>query len=197
MDHGFYQELDDLRKDVPDADFGFLENISVSEERNAFQYLHGFCDEFAAMLSEIYGYEIESARHWETEGFTGKLIHAYCLCEVQGKLAYIDVRGITTDPERFFEEFENEVTYFPGDGSLEDLEGPATIEWWPNKDALFDGDYEGWTDDSLKSFILENSDYYNAVKLDRKKPLDQTIQQAASRTGKSNDAGIVQNHSER
>ena len=158
---GFYVELDKLREEYPGADFGFLENTEVTGETHAHGFLHGCCDEFAAMLSEMYGYEIECVRNAE-----GRLIHAYCIAELEGKKAYIDVRGTTTDPVLFFEEFENELTYFPEDGSImvlnEDLyEVEARIETWKNKDAFFDGEYEGWEDEDIKRFIREQRDYYN------------------------------------
>ena len=161
MKNGFYEELEELRKDVPDADFGFLENTDVTSESNAHNFLHGCCDEFTSMLSEMFGYEIECVRNAE-----GRLIHAYCITEVDGEKAYIDVRGTTTDPVLFFEEFENELTYYPEDGSItvlnDDLyEVDAVIETWKNKDAFFNGEYEGWSDEDIKRFIREQGNYYN------------------------------------
>ncbi len=190
MKQGFYDELDELRKEDSDACFRFLENIVVSADQNAFDYLHGLCPDFAAMLSDIYGYAIETVRHWEEEGCYGRLVHAYCVTEIQGETAYVDVRGITTDPVLFFEEFENEITYDPRDDELWDLEGPATVEWWENKDALFDGDFEGWTDEYIKAFILMNANCYDVAKLDRKKPLDMTIEQASSQSIKAIDSVV-------
>lgn len=161
LKNGFYEELEELQKDWPGSDFGFLENTDVTKESNAYNFLHGCCDEFAAMLSEMYGYGIECVRNAE-----GRLIHAYCVTEVDGKKAYIDARGTTTDPVLFFEEFENELTYFPEDGAItvlnDDLyEFPAEIETWKNKDEFFDGEYEGWSDEDIKSFIREQGEYYN------------------------------------
>ena len=167
MKQGFYMELDELRRDAPDANFGFLENVAVSEDLNAFNFLHGFCPDFTAMLSDIYGYEIVAIRHWDEEDVTGKLIHAYCISEHQGETFFIDVRGITNDPVLFFEEFENEVTYYPKDGKLWDLEGPVGVESWPNKDSLFDGDYEGWADDKIREFIFMNASCYSPAAIQK------------------------------
>lgn len=185
MKIGFYEELDLLRAEYPDADFGFLENVMVADNRNAMNFLHGFCDEFAASLSDIFGYEIECIRHFDEDDVVGKLIHVYCVAEIHGETAYIDVRGITTDPELFFEEFENEVTYYAHDDELWDLDGPAVVERWPCKDELFAGDYEGWSDESICQFILSNAGYYNVAALERKESLDSKIVQASFRTAGS------------
>ena len=184
MHNGFYKELDELRKDDPEADFGCLENVDVTPDRNAFRFLHGFCDEFAAMLSDVYGYEIEAVRHFDEDGFGGKLIHAYCVSEIAGEKAYIDIRGITTDVEKFFEAFENEVTYYP-DGELWDLEGQATMERWASKDELFDGDYEGWSNEDIRQFIFNNGSYYNVaaqeLEEERKPSLEDKIREAGQK----------------
>lgn len=170
---GFYEELDELRKDYGEADFGFLENEKVTKEDYAFDFLHGSCDEFAAMLNEMYGYPIECVRYPGDETLEGKLIHAYCVTDLHGEKAYIDIRGITTDPVLFYEEFENELTYFPEDGSIytlndEGYEVKAKLEHWDNKEVLFDGDYEGWTDEEIKGFILEHREYYDISRIREK-----------------------------
>ena len=157
---GFYKELEELRNDCSEANFCFLENIKVTSKNNAYNYLHGRCDKFAAMLSEMYGYEIECIRNADN-----KLIHAYCVGEMNGEKAYIDVRGITTDPVLFYEEFEDELTYYPEydivyvstDKGYELL---AKIEVCKNKDELFDGGFEGWKDEELREFIRLNCHYY-------------------------------------
>lgn len=161
MINGFYEELNELQKDYPESDFGFLENTDVTSESNAHNFLHGCCDEFAAMLSEMYGYEIECVRNAE-----GRLVHAYCITEIGGEKAYIDVRGTTTNPVLFFEEFENEITYYPEDGTIMTLnddsyEVEAKTETWKDKDSFFDGEYEGWSDEDIKQFIREQGIYYN------------------------------------
>lgn len=166
MKKGFYEELDELRKEDEEACFGFLENEQVTDGVYAYQFLHGDCPDFAAMLNGVYGYPIECVRYPDEDNVGGKLIHAYCVANFNGEKAYIDVRGMTTDPVLFYEEFENELTYFPKDGTMyctddEGYEVPVKLEIWENKDVLFDGDYEGWTDEEIKRFILDYADYYD------------------------------------
>ena len=71
---GFYEELKNLKEDAPNADFGFLRNLDVTSETTAFGFIHGCCEEFAAMLADAYGYEIECVRN-----ANHRLIHAYCV----------------------------------------------------------------------------------------------------------------------
>lgn len=118
MKNGYYLELDELLEDDNNANFGFLENISHSSKMNAYNYLHGYCDDFAMALSEAFGYEIETVHNGD-----GKLIHAYCVDNTCGKTVYIDIRGITSDLKLFYEEFENELTYYSGGIIVYDEEG--------------------------------------------------------------------------
>lgn len=170
MKNGFYNELDELNNEDNNANFGFLENIIVSEEDNAFNFLHGDCGLFAAMLSDIYGYEIECIRETDDDGFPCKLIHAYCVANINNEKAYIDVRGITTDSVLFYEEFENQITYFKETNSFlfvdyEGYEKYAIVEHFKCKDEMFDGDLEGWTDGDIKKFIYNYRDYYDVEKV--------------------------------
>ena len=166
---GFYEELDELRKEYEEADFGFLENEVVNHKNHAFHFLHGNCADFAAMLSEVYGYPIECIRYPGADTTEGKLIHAYCVTNFHGKKAYIDVRGITTDPMLFFKEFEDEVTYFPEDGSMyctnnDGYNVEVKLERWLNKNVFAEGDYGDWTDEEIKEFIERYRDYYDVRK---------------------------------
>ena len=198
MKVGFYEELDELRKDYGEADFGFLENEKVTKEDYAFDFLHGSCDEFAAMLNEMYGYPIECVRYPGDETVEGKLIHAYCVTDLHGEKAYIDIRGITTDPVLFYEEFENELTYFPEDGSIytlddEGYEVKARIEHWDNKEVLFDGDYEGWTDEEIKGFIEGYRDYYDIAKVKEKFIMTEKLYRfMLAFDGEMQDVGVLQ-----
>lgn len=158
---GFYDELNNLQKDETEADFGFLENVDVTSENDAYDYLHGCCEEFAAILSDIYGYEIECVRN-----ANNRLIHAYCIGYIGDEKAYIDIRGITTDKTLFFEEFDNEMYYYAEQDVylVEDDEGyelEAPVESWPSKNELFDGDYEDWDDGDIRKFISDNASYYD------------------------------------
>lgn len=159
---GFYSELDELRRDDVSASFGFLENLRVTSESSAFNFLHGCCDEFAAMLSDVFGYEIECVRNAD-----GRLIHAYCISNIGPEKVYIDIRGITTDPELFFSEFKNELYYYSPTGSVlvEDEDGreiDAERNVWVSKNELFEGEYEGWDDPEVMSFIKDYADYYDS-----------------------------------
>lgn len=115
MHYGFYEELDSLLEDYGDSDFGFLENINISCEDpvgvfdtkinrhiNAYDFLHGYCNEFAYMLNEKYGYPI-----YEIVDHTGTLIHSFARLDQNNIHYFIDVRGITTDYHEFISEFEN------------------------------------------------------------------------------------------
>lgn len=169
MKNGFYNELDELKAEDNESDFGFLENVTVSEDDNAFNFLHGDCGLFAAMLSDIYGYEIECIRETRDDE-PGKLIHAYCVAKINNEKAYIDVRGITTDVEIFYEEFENQMTYFKESNSFlfvdyEGYEKEPFVEHFKCKDEMFGGDLEDWTDDDIKKFIYDYRDYYDVSKV--------------------------------
>lgn len=104
MKNGFYRELDEIRVDDPDADFVFLEVVCNMGRFRAFDFLHGYCLDFALVLSDELGYKIETLRDPD-----GNLIHAYCIAEEEGQKLYIDVRGVTNDSALFFEEFQNEL----------------------------------------------------------------------------------------
>ncbi len=118
MRNGFYKELDEIRKEDPELyngvyDFSFMENCEgidgegfndVDEEGirfNAFDFLHGYCNEFADFLHKKYGYQVEAVKE------DGELVHMYCTADISGKKHYIDIRGITDSWEEFMEEFYN------------------------------------------------------------------------------------------
>lgn len=115
MHRGFYEELDLLLEDYEDSDFGFLENINMLYEDpvgvfdtkinryiNAYNFLHGYCNEFAYMLNEKYGYPV-----FEIKGEEGNLIHSFARVDTDSEHYFIDVRGITTDYSEFISEFED------------------------------------------------------------------------------------------
>lgn len=113
----FYEELETLRKEEPEATFGFMENIDLGGGITAYDFLHGECCQFAIALAKEFGYPIEVLRH-----SGGKLIHAYCRNGNQ----YVDARGCTSDDVAFFAEFDFECTLYL-DG-LYDEDGKCTIE---------------------------------------------------------------------
>lgn len=159
---GFYNELNNLKTADADADFGFLENVDVTSESNAYDFLHGCCEEFAAMLADAYGYEIECVRN-----ANNRLIHAYCISYIGDEKTYIDVRGITTDKVLFFKEFEDELTYCAERDSFtvvneDGYELGAIFETWSGKSELFHGEFAEWEDSDIERFIADNSSYYDS-----------------------------------
>lgn len=111
MKNGFYLELEEIRKedDCEDIIFEFMEMSSypdedpnsIHKEISAYDFLHGFCIEFATLLHETFGYEIECIRDNENN-----LVHAYCIIRNENNHnIYIDVRGYTDEYDLFMEEF--------------------------------------------------------------------------------------------
>lgn len=121
--NGYYEELRILREEdmQEDATFGFMENEIYDTPNSAYDYLHGMCHDFAVALADEFGYKIETIHDDD-----GRLIHAYCISEYAGKKAYVDIRGITTNPKLFFEEFEDWLDY--ADGQFITLGGQAKVE---------------------------------------------------------------------
>lgn len=162
---GFYKELEDMHRDGPsEADFGFLENVPVGEAYNLYDFLHGCCDQFAAALSDFFGYPIEYVL-----GNDGVLIHAYCVKELaDGETAYVDVRGITTDAVEFFDEFRDWCDYDEDSGCLYDLEGECQVMRQKNtKEMYSDENRELNQDKDLYEFLRENRAYYDVEAFER------------------------------
>lgn len=63
-------------------------------------FLQGSCHLFALALHEHFGYDV-----YEVDNFEGKLAHVFCKGQYMGREVFIDVRGITTDIDECFEEF--------------------------------------------------------------------------------------------
>lgn len=153
---GYYQELQDLKTEYPETDFAFMEN----SEYNPYQFLHGNCDQFAMMLSQKFGYEIDIIRNNDF------LIHAYCIMNFQGIKVYIDVRGMTTDKKLFFDEFADWLT-MEEDGSFWSMSDGEMYEIFPEQ-------FKNWDDDSIdlgeyldealttkaRMVIINNENYY-------------------------------------
>lgn len=157
LKNGFYKELDEIREDDPEATFGFLEVVCNMGRFQAFDFLHGYCLDFALMLSDELGYKIEDIR--SPEGF---LIHAYCVAEAEGEKLYIDVRGVTNDPELFFGEFEDEVDF--ADGEFWCQEDQARIEVFDDSEAYLKAYPEKELFlDYAKGVMEWNRDYYDVT----------------------------------
>ena len=127
--NGFYKELDILIQEDEESSFEFLANVFVepeyyssdkSKDFSAFEFLHGYCFDFAIKLSESYGYPIETVKLYnvDTKEYLQGLVHSYCTyIDNTGIKYYIDIRGITTNPEEFWWDFEDEITHI-GDGEV-------------------------------------------------------------------------------
>lgn len=156
ISNGFYVELEKLHKQgLTEASFGFLENVEVGEYFNLYDFLHGHCDEFAAALSDYYGYPVEYILD------TSKvLVHAYCTQDIDGVKAYIDARGITNDAELFFEEFADFCTY--ENGRFYDFKGECQVLRHKNTREMYNDDRrEPNQDKDLFDFFKDNNLYYD------------------------------------
>lgn len=125
MLYSFYEDLEELRKEDPDANMGFMGNIDLCNGLTAYDFLHGECCQFAMALSVELRLPIKVLRH-----STGKLIHAFCCL---GNI-FVDARGFTSDAEAFFGEYGFEATLY--NGKLYDEDGECYIEHFPNADAF-------------------------------------------------------------
>lgn len=191
---GFYNKLDNIDTECCNSTYAFLKDLPVSNESTAYNYLHGSCIEFAAILSDVCGYSIECVRYGDGDDVDeGRLIHAYCTADMNGKKVYIDVRGITSSLELFFKEFSPEVIYCNTEkGVLWDYyDAPALIETWSSKTDLCDGDYEDFEDEEIKSFICKNLSYYDIKTVFQKEPLSCQISLAESKKIKQDDSAVV------
>lgn len=184
--NGFYKELDELREQgLKDSDFGFLENISVGEYFYLYDFLHGHCDEFAAALSDYYGYPIEYILD-----NADILVHAYCVTEINGAKAYVDARGITTNAKLFFDEFADFCTY--KDGTFYDLKGECRVLSHKNTCEMYNDDKrEPNQDKDLVEFFKDNNSYYDIKVFEREQNqfgnVDNLINSAASKCEKVNN----------
>ena len=162
--NGFYQERADLRDNgAPNASFGFMENIRVGEYFTLYDFLHGHCDEFAAGLSDCYGYSIECII-----GSSNLLVHAYCTDDLNGVKAYIDVRGITTDANLFFDEFSDFCKYDDEHGEIFDLKGSCQVLRYQNTREMYcDDNRELNKDKEVFRFLKEHGSYYDIQTLER------------------------------
>ena len=156
MYNGYYQELVQIQQDDTAANFGFLESVDIKNGYSLYDYLHGRCDEFAAALSDFYGYSVEAV----IDDAWG-LIHAYCVTEIAGHKIYIDARGITDDDELFFSEFTD--FYIHDKGKLFYENGiPCRVECYPSTRKMYsDEKRELNQDKDLVQFFKDNNSYYD------------------------------------
>lgn len=191
--NGYYEDLMTLRKEVPPEDFYFLEDVFEGTDLSAYDFLHGFCFTFAIELSKTFGYEIETVKDEDLD-----LIHAYCVAQTNGDKVYIDIRGITNDPELFFDDFDDMVPIVKGEISKSYLDtGWLTLDVYPDADqylrsrpGFIQSRSYGKSVADARSFIEANRDIYDVKLLQNKQlkhPLDNIICDARSR----HDAVVV------
>lgn len=174
VSNGFYKELEELRtQGLTEASFGFLENTVIGDYFNLYDFLHGHCDEFAAALSDYYGYPVEYILDT-----SHVLVHAYCTAEVAGVKAYIDARGITTDPVLFFDEFADFCTYEKDIGRFYDLKGECQLLRHKNTREMYNDENRNLNQDKdLVAFFKDNNSYYD-VKLFEKEIAMNTLKKS-------------------
>lgn len=110
MVNGYYEERASIiEQENEDISFDFMANDDIggaldNSKYNLHDCLHGYCDIFAAVLHEIFGYKIEYLY-----GPDGGLVHSYAIATDKDKQTtyYIDVRGICDDWDTFIEEFDD------------------------------------------------------------------------------------------
>lgn len=109
MNKGFFNELIDIRNEYDEnAGYEFLENASLDEDcYDLYQFLHGFCDEFAVLNARKNGYKVVLWTAFDEEIKKERLVHAFNQFEDGGKTYYSDIRGITDNLELIKEEFED------------------------------------------------------------------------------------------
>lgn len=89
---------------IPNYDFS--EMIKNDRKYNCNKFLHGFCDIFALKLFDLCKNCKISIVKTKYE-----LVHSFITFQVDGIKYYMDVRGITSNIDEFFEEFEDYFDY--------------------------------------------------------------------------------------
>ena len=100
-------EIKSLLKQIPFEECYLVptnENLDENPFTDATACLMGCCHAFSYALHLRFGYE-----RYEILNKSGNIIHSFAQASYKGKTAYIDVRGITTDTDEFFEEFRTAI----------------------------------------------------------------------------------------
>ena len=74
------------------------------QEKKLRQFLHGKCTAYAGYLSELHNKEIEILLRKREDGLYS-FVHCYNTTMINGKEHYIDIRGITSNKEKFLNVF--------------------------------------------------------------------------------------------
>lgn len=94
---GFYCDNNNFAK-LEEIDYeGHLPQIDDEDHLTlAAHLLRGSCQAFALKIEEILGYKALI-----NEGYNGKSHHIFCQANLEGKIALIDARGVTTNYDEF------------------------------------------------------------------------------------------------
>lgn len=88
--------------------YDFLEDISINNKSyNLLKYLHGYCDNFAVYMAKRFGYNICLWTQYDYDIEKIALVHAFNSCVVNEKTYYIDIRGVTSNIENIYSDFED------------------------------------------------------------------------------------------
>lgn len=147
MHYGFYTDLEELQEEFEEAYWTFLENEVSCNGLTPYDYLHGFCLEFALHLNQLYGYPVEAVYSKNSS-----LIHAYCVSEKDGKTIFIDIRGWTDDWQEFIQEFDFDI------GCYDDWKYPLPKTERIIPETVLDSDNEALI--VAKAIAYENKDFY-------------------------------------
>ena len=109
MEHiytGYYADLENMKSEDSTIDsFEFMQNKLINDI-SAYDFLHGYFDIFAYALQRKFEYPVKVIRN--RDNLLNEIVHYYCETTLSdGRKAYIDVRGITTDFDLFISEFED------------------------------------------------------------------------------------------
>lgn len=103
---------------------------------NVYDYLHGYCEVFAAHLHDKYGYDVESVLDAD-----GQLVHCYGVKEKGGTTVFADVRGETDDYKELIEEFADDLygVYSNKREKQKIRVGVPSMDAYKKDPSLFDG----------------------------------------------------------
>ena len=124
-----------------------IDNSDECPYSSALDFLHGACHLFAYMLYQLFGYEVFKIKTENNDN-----IHWYAQKIHQGKKAYIDVRGATTDYDEFILEFKESMgTDYEiiKRNKEQDVELQEFNDFWSNTGKVF-----------AVAIIDDNVDYY-------------------------------------
>ena len=104
---GFFKEAMLRRTQQPTMTYDFLKTILIEDEWfDLYQFLHGYCDEFAYYQAMKQGYSMVVWYQLNEITQCFELIHVFNQFERDGVTHYMDIRGVTTEINQILEDFE-------------------------------------------------------------------------------------------